>query len=720
MAQTLRSVCSHDCPDACSVLVQVEDGRARRLRGNPDHPVTRGFLCAKVARYLDRVYSPDRLLYPLRRVGAKGEGRFERIGWEEALDTIAERLTAVAAEFGPEAVLPYSYGGTMGYLNGSGMDRRFFHRFGASLLARTICSEAGSVGLMTTQGARVGIEPEQFARARLILAWGASILATNVHLWPFLVEARRNGARLYVIDPRRTRTATLSDWHLPIRPGSDAALALGMMHVMIGEGLHDADYVEQYTLGFDDLRERVKEYPPERVAALTGLPAVDIIRLAREYATVRPAAIRLNYGLQRSERGGMAVRTIAMLPAITGAWREAGGGLQLSTGGAFQLCRDRLEMPELCLQSPLGRRPRTINMVELGKALLDTDSPPVKGLFVYNSNPAAVAPDQNRVRQGLLREDLFTVVSEQFQTDTADYADILLPATTFLEHTDLYFAYGHYYLQLARPAIAPLGESVSNVEMFRRLARRLGFSEPCFEESEDEMIRALLDTDHPWARGITLEDLDREGSVRLPVSPPGEPFLPFARGGFPTPSGKCELRADSLRALGVDPLPSYAPPVESRLGDPGLRQKYPLELITPKSAERINSTFGHGSGADDGGARLEIHPQEAAARGIGDGDWVRVFNERGSCRLLAAVGETVAPGVVCAEAVRWNKRSADGNNVNVLTSDRLTDLGAGATFYNTLVEIARIWPPGVSHTAPASTPSLPRSTRGASTLGSHS
>ena len=671
------------------MLVEVEEGRAVRIRGNPNHPVTRGFLCGKVARYLDRVYSPDRLLYPMRRIGAKGEGRFERIGWDEALDTIAGRLKAVIEQYGSEAVLPYSYAGTMGYLNGSGMDRRFFHRLGASLLARTICSEAGAQGLMATQGVRVGAEPEQFRHSRLILAWGANILGTNVHLWPFIVEARRNGARFYVIDPRQNRTGQLADWHIPIFPGSDTALALGMLHVIIGEDLYDADYVARYTLGFEDLRERVKQYAPERVAALTGVPASDVVRLAREYATERPAVIRLNYGLQRSERGGMAVRTIAMLPAVIGSWREAGGGLQLSTSQGFRLRRDRLEMPELCLRA-LGRMPRTVNMVELGQALLELDHPPVKALLVYNSNPAAVAPDQNRVLAGLRREDLFTVVSEQFQTDTADYADLLLPATTFLEHTDLYFAYGHYYLQLARPAIEPPGEAIANVELFRRLAERLGFEEPCFADTEDDMIRSLLESEHPWVKGITLEELDREHSVRLRISEPGQPFLPFAEGGFETASGKCELRADSLAEKGLDPLPSYTPPVESRLGDEALTKRYPLELISPKSSDLINSTFGNVACGSAAGSRIQIHPADAGRRDIADGDLVRVFNGRGSCRLVASVAATVAPGVVSAEAVRWNKRSPGGGNVNALTSTRLTDLGGGATFYNTLVEVERV------------------------------
>ena len=687
MRQTHHTTCSLDCPDACSILVDVEDGRAVRMRGNPGHPVTRGFLCGKVARYLDRVYSPERLLHPMRRIGGKGEGRFERITWDQALDTIAERLTSTAAENGPESILPYSYGGTMGYLNGSGMDRRFFHRLGASLLDRTICSEAGAAGLTATQGLRAGTEPEQFRHSKLILAWGANILGTNVHLWPFVVEARRNGGKLYVIDPHLNRTGQVADWHIPILPGSDTALALAMLHVIIGEGLYDADYVSRHTLGFDDLRERVKQYPPQEAASLTGIAAGDIVRLAREYATERPAAIRLNYGLQRSERGGMAVRTIAMLPAITGSWREMGGGLQLSTSHAFRLRRDKLEMPELCLRSPLGRMPRRVNMVELGKALLDLDSPAVKALFVYNCNPAAVAPDQNRVLRGLARKDLFTVVSEQFQTDTADYADILLPATTFLEHTDLYFAYGHYHLQLARPAIAPQGEAIPNVELFRRLAQRMGFTEACFEDTEDDMLRSLLDSDHPWVSGIDLARLDREHSVRLSVSAPGEPFLPFAQGGFQTPSGKCELRADSLAAQGLDPLPAYTPPVESRFGDAALRQKFPLEMISPKSPERVNSTFGNQGFGASAGSRLEMNLDDAACRGIGDGDTVRIFNQRGSCRMVVSVGSTVAAGVVASQSGLWNKRSPEGRNINSLTSDRLTDMGGAPTFYSTLVEV---------------------------------
>jgi anaerobic selenocysteine-containing dehydrogenase len=633
-----------------------------------------------VARYLDREYSPDRLLYPQKRAGAKGEGKFERISWDEALDTIAARLRKAADEFGTEAILPYSYAGTMGLLNGGGMDRRFFHRLGASQLDRTICSSAGGAGLSATLGFKYGTEPEQFRHSKLIIAWGANVLATNVHLWPFIVEARRNGARFYTIDPIRNRTGKLADKHFAIYPGSDMALALGLMHVIIGENLHDAEYVANYTNGFDALAARAREYPPERVESLTGIPREDVVSLAREYATTRPAAIRLNYGIQRSERGGAATRAVAALPALIGSWREVGGGLQLSTSQAFRLNKTALEMPELQRRSPLGRDARIVNMSELGIALTQLDAPPVKAMVVYNSNPASIAPNQNLVLAGMRREDLFTVVLEQFQNDTADHADILLPSTTFLEHTDLYLAYGHYHLQLARPALPAPGETKSNVEVFRLLAERMGFDEPCFQDSDDDMIRTLLDSPHPFLQGITLERLDREHSVRLNVAPDSEPFLPFASGGFGTTSGKCEFGAEML---------DYKPPVESRLGAEELRARFPLELISAKSHDSMNSTFGNSASAQNETSAVFLHSEDACARGIANGDLVRVFNDRGSCTLVAAVDGVVRQGVVLAPSVRWNKLAAGHRNINALTSDRLTDIGGGPTFYSCLVDVEK-------------------------------
>ena len=678
-----HSVCALDCPDACSLLINVEDGRGSKLRGNPEHPITRGFLCGKVARYLDREYSPDRLLYPQRRTGAKGSGQFERISWDEALDEIAARLTAISGEFGPESILPYSYAGTMGYLNGSGMDRRFFHRLGASRLDRTICSSAGGAGLMASLGFRYGTEPEQFRHSKLIIAWGANVLGTNVHLWPFIVEARRNGARFYVIDPHQNRTGKAADRWFPIHPGSDAALALGMMHVILCEGLHDADYVARFTGGVEELKEQTEQYTPDRVQQLTGIPAADVISLAREYATTRPAAIRLNYGVQRSERGGLAVRAIACLPALTGSWKDVGGGLQLTTSGAFAINRAALERPDLQQRSPLGRESRVVNMTRLGHALNDLADPPVKALFVYNSNPVGIAPNQSAVLRGLGRPDLYTVVIEQVLTDSARHADIVLPATTFLEHTDLYFAYGHYYLQLARPVLPAPGETLCNVEIFRRLAARMGLTDPCFQDSDDDMIRQTLASPSPFLRGITLEELDHKHFIRLKLSGETEklePFLPFAQGNFGTPDGKFGFQVGSL---------DYHPPVESRFGDQALRAKFPLELISPKNDDSMNSTFGNREDVDRQTAIATIHSIDAQKRHIQTGDQVRLYNRRGSIVLQVGVDETVAPGVVSVPSTRWPSKAVDGRNVNILTSDRLTDIGNGPVFYSCLVEVER-------------------------------
>jgi anaerobic selenocysteine-containing dehydrogenase len=680
MPEVRRSVCALDCPDTCALLLNVEDGKGSKLRGDPDHPITKGFLCGKVARYLEREYSPDRLLYPQKRTGPKGSGQFSRIGWDEALDTIARRLQEAASAHGPESILPYSYAGTMGLLNGSGMDRRFFHRLGASRLDRTICSAAGAAGYQLGYGIRYGMEPEQFRHSKLIIAWGANVLGTNVHLWPFILEARRNGARFYTIDPVKNRTGRLADKHFFINPGSDLALVLGLMHVIIAEGLHDLEYIAMYASGFEELQAVVREYPPERVEALTGIGREEVAGLAREYATTRPAAIRMNYGLQRSERGGSAAYAISLLPVLTGSWREVGGGVQLSTSQAFQFNRAGLEMPELQGRSALGRAARVINMAELGVALNEVKDPPVKAIVVYNSNPAAIAPDQNAVRRGFLRDDLFTTVIEQFQTDTADYADILLPATTFLEHTDLYLAYGHYYLQLARPALPAPGEARSNVEIFRDLARKMGYDDPCFEDSDDAMIRTLLSSGHPFLEGITLERLDEERSIRLNVSEAGAPFLPFAEGGFGTSTGRCEMGSSFL---------GYTPPAESRHGDADLRSRYPLELVSSKNDDSMNSTFGNRIDVDHQTAKVHIHESDASARGIHTGDTVRVFNGRGYCLLTADVNGMVPAGVVRAPSVRWAKKSPLGAGINVLTSQRLTDIGGGPTFYSCLVQLEK-------------------------------
>jgi anaerobic selenocysteine-containing dehydrogenase len=704
MKKVVHAACPHDCPDACGVLITVEDGRATRIQGDPSHPVTRGFLCGKVAKYLDRVYSPERVLYPMRRaapkgITARGQGsddahNFERITWDQALEEITERFKQIVSEFGSEAILPYSYGGTLGVLNGASMDRRFFHRLGASQLARNICSAAGEAGLKSVIGVKLGTEPEQFPHSRYIIAWASNIHGNNVHLWPFIQQARRAGAKLVVIDPYRTRTAACADWYIPINPGTDAALALGMMHVIINEELYDVDYLERCTLGFEQLRQKVQEYFPERVAQWTGIVSSDILKLAREYATSRPAVIRLNYGVQRSEGGGMATRAIAMLPCITGSWKEIGGGLQLSTSGAYGLNRDALERPDLMFES-LGRPARTVNMVQLGKALNMLQDPPIKALFVYNSNPAAVCPNHNEVIRGLRRQDLFTVVHEQFFTDTTDYADIVLPATTFFEHKELQTAYGHYYLQMSHQAIEPAGECRSNVELFRSLAQHLGFEEDCFKESVDEMMDVALATNNPWLKNINRERLEREGHVRLSFeegkveseSDTSSFFLPFAKGNFPTTSGKAELYSASLKAEGLDPVVEYKPPSESRHGKES--GSFPLELLARKADNFLNSTFSNlavTQQMEEGVGLLEMNSADAQSRGIADGDRVRVFNRRGDIQLTARVDGAVRPGVVSAKLF-WAKLSGDGRNINVLTSEKLTDLGNSATFYSVLVEV---------------------------------
>ena len=694
MQETVHAACPHDCPDACATLITIEDGRATRIQGDPEHPVTRGFLCGKVAKYLDRVYAPDRVLYPMRRIAAKGthgDGVFRRISWDEALDEIAARLKTISAEFGPEAVLPYSYGGNCGVLNNASMDRRFFHRLGASQLHRSICSEAGGQAMISIYGRKIGTEPEQFRHSKYIIAWGANIHGNNIHLWPFIEEARRDGAKLVVIDPYRTRTAGVADWHIPINPGTDVALALGMLHIIVREGWHDADYIAQYAEGFDELQKRLPEYTPERVAQWTGIAKEDIERLARGYATTRPAVIRLNYGIQRVQNGGAAVRAVCMLPVITGSWKEIGGGLQLSTSGGFQLNRAALEMPELMHKSPLQRATRTINMVELGKALTALDDPPIEALVVYNSNPAAVCPDENAVRRGLMRNDLFTVVHEQFFTDTTDFADVVLPATTFFEQKDLVSAYGHYYLQVSHRAIAPLGECKSNVDLFRELALRMGFDDACFRDSVEAMIDTALSSGAPQLAGLTRERLEGDPYVRLNLTGEGNgnAWLPFAH-GFLTPTGKARLYDEALIAHGMDPVASFVAPEESR--HTAAAQRYPLELLARKADNFLNSTFVNLPTVQKMEPRqhdLEISTEDARPRGIVEGDRVRVYNDRGEVFLRARVDGAVQPGVVGAR-LGWAKLSNAGDGINVLTSARLTDLGGGATFYSTLVEVERV------------------------------
>ena len=682
METIVRAACPHDCPDTCAMLVTVKDGVAVKVQGDPTHPFTDGSLCTKVAHYTERTYAPDRLLHPLKRVGPKGGGEFKRIGWDEALDEIAARLKAIAAD-DPQGILPLSYAGTMGMLQYSSMDRRFFHKLGASQLERTLCSSAGKAGIKATLGGSYGMDPEHYQDAKLILIWGSNPVTSNLHFWARAQEAKRRGAKVIAIDPYRSLTAEKCTQHIAPLPGTDGALALGMMHVLIAENLIDEDYVSRFTLGFDLLKERVKEHTPAWAAKTCGLTVEEVVQLARDYGSAKPAAIRLNYGMQRHAGGGMAARTIACLPALTGAWREAAGGILLTTADNYHFDHAKLERPDL-MPSP---RPRVINHSALGDALTAAESP-VRAVIVYNNNPVAVCPESSKVVAGFKREDLFCVVMDSFLTDTADYADIVLPATTQLEHPDIHKSYGHLYVLANNPAIAPVGESLPNAEVFRRLAARMDFTEECFRDSDDDLARQAIGSGHANLAGIDWDTLKKNGWQRLALP---KTFAPFAKGGFHTPSGKCEFYSEALKAQGHDPLPGYNPPAESVASNPALAARYPLSFISPPVRNFLNSSFANLKRFRDleGEPSLELHSADAAARGIREGDAVRVFNDRGSFTLRARVNDKPRRGVVVAPSVWWKKHSPDRRNANELTSQRTADMGGAATFYDCLVEVER-------------------------------
>lgn len=682
--RSVRGACPHDCPDTCALVTTVVNGRAISIKGNPEHSPTGGVLCTKVARYLERTYSDQRVLHPQRRVGAKGEGRFERITWDDALDIVAERFTAIARSAdGPQAILPYSYAGTMGLLQYASMDRRFFHRLGASLLDRTICATAGKAGWTAVIGAAMGMDVEQYRHSRLIVIWGSNPVASNLHFWMQAQEAKRRGARLIAIDPYRSATAEKCDQHIALLPGTDGALALGLMHVLIAEGLVDRDYVERYTVGFDALAARAREWTPERTAATCGITRDEVVQLARDYGTTRPAAIRVNYGMQRVAGGGNAVRAIACLPALVGAWRDPAGGALLSSSGTYPVDSFALERPDL-----IHGNPRTINMSAIGDALLEARDPPIRAIYVYNSNPVAVAPESRKVRAGFAREDLFCVVHEIFPTDTADFADILLPATTQLEHIDVHNSYGHLYALANDRAIEPLGEALPNTEVFRRLAARMGFTDPCLADSDEAIAQQAWKHDHPRASGLDWESLARDGFRRLAVD---ADYAPFAQGNFPTPSGKCEFSSAAFAARGEDPLPDYIPPRESVASNPALARRYPLAFISPPARNFLNTSFANLPAfvREERTPWLDLHESDALPRGIEDGDRVRVFNDRGAFSAVARVGTKARAGVAVAPSIWWQKLSPDGCNANAVTSQALTDLGRAATFYDCLVEVSR-------------------------------
>jgi anaerobic selenocysteine-containing dehydrogenase len=681
--RVVHAACPHDCPDTCAMKVTVQGQDILRIQGDPAHPTTHGALCTKVSRYAERVMHPDRLLHPMKRIGPKGPGaRFERIGWDDALAIVAARLTSIAAEHGSEAILPYSYAGTMGLVQGEGMAQRFFNRLGASRLDRTICANAGGEALAATYGHKVGMHVEHFARARLILIWGSNSIASNLHFWTFAQQAKRSGARLVCIDPRRTETAEKCLQHIAILPGSDGALALALMHELFAHGGADRDYLARHVDGAALLEREAADWPPERAAEICGIDVATIRALAREIAATPATAIRLNYGMQRAAGGGNAVRLVALLPCVTGAWRHAGGGLLLSTSGWFApaLNTHAMERPELLEASPLRGRPgRIVNMSTIGDDLLrDADAtwgPRIRALVVYNSNPVAVAPESRKVVAGFLREDLFTVVLEQFQTDTCDYADILLPATTQLEHLDVHRAYGHTWALINEPAIAPRGQALPNAEIFRRLAAAMGFAEPALQDDDETLARTAFKPE--W---VDFEALRRDGYVKLAL-----PERPFAEGGFPTPNGRAQVES---AAHGV---PRHVPNHESALSTPDLARRFPLAMISPPARHFLNSSFVNVESlrAAEGEPLLEMHPDDASVRGIADGDLVRVFNDRGVYRCKVEVGARARPGVVNGLGIWWRKFGRDGTNVNELTHQRLTDIGRAPSFYDCLVEVAR-------------------------------
>ncbi len=708
----IKTACPHDCPDTCSMVAFVRDGTLTRVAGNPENPFTRGNLCRKVAHYEERVYSKDRILHPLRRTGPKGSSEFKQISWDEAIAEITDRWRQIIQESGPEAILPYSYAGTMGIVNMSACDGRLWGRMGASQLLRTICSAAAEAGYGYVNGWSGGMDPEGFANSKFIIAWGTNLSSTNVHLMPIIREAQAKGARFVVIDPYRTRTAQAADWFIQPNPGTDAALALGMAAYIFQQGLHNEAFLEQHTIGWRAFRDRCLEYPLARTAQITGLSEDTITELARAYATSGASAIRLGYGMSRTSHGGGMVRAIVTLPAVIGAWGKPGSGLLLSASAHFPINRQRVKRPDLMRspddESPVkwGRkRPRAVNMNQIGIALTALNDPPIRALYVYNSNPAAVAPNSSLVMEGLRREDLFTVVHEQMMTDTARLADIILPATSQMECLDLMTSYGQLYINLCTPAIAPLGESRANIDVLNSLAKAMGYTDPVFDETAEDVIRGALDTDSPLMAGITYEYLQEHGYAKLKTT--SNPYIPYAEPvqtpteaangehgkslGFRTGSGKIELYSQRAQRDGYDPLPDYYPPAESAEADPELAFRYPVNLLSPAAHHFLNSTFSNVESLmkSEREPRIWVNTADAAKRGITDGDMLRVWNDRGETLLRAVVGENVRAGVAWSPSIWWHRDSPQEKSINVLTPDRLTDMGGGSTFHTNLVQFAR-------------------------------
>ena len=681
-SRQVRGACPLDCPDTCGWIVTVEGGEPVSLRGDPAHPFTRGSLCNKVDGYLAYARSPDRVLYPLRRAGPKGSGEFRRISWEEALERIAAGLGDAIARHGAESIWPFVGSGSMGLIQGIyGAGHRLWNVLGTSRHVVTMCTIAGGFGTGYTLGDnRVGMDPETLRLSKLVVLWGANVLSTNPHLWRSVLEARRHGAQVVSIDPIRTRTAAASDWHLAPMPGTDAALALGLLHVVLAEGREDREFIERATVGWEAFRQRILDFPPSRAAEITGLSAQSIVELGKRLAETRPTGIRIGIGIQRHGGGGMAVRTITCIPGVTGDWRHPGGGVCYDTRGFYGL-----NWPALWRDDLRPRPARALSMTRLGEGLLEVDNPPVKALFVYASNPAASIPHQTKVLRGLARNDLFTVVVEHFLTDTARYADIVLPATMQIEHQDLLIAYGHLYVAWNQPATPPPGECLPTAEIFRRLARKMGLDAAPLYDSDETMARQVLDSGHPSLKGITLEELKAHGWMRLHYP---DPFVPFAT-AFPSPSGKLEFVSDRMAEAGLDPVAGYTPAHETSQRDTTLAREYPLALVTPADHYFLNSIFANVPRQQrrSGAATLRIHPDDAAPRGIETGDEVRVANARGSFLALADVSDRVRPGVVASTKGRWPGDAKGGATINATVAERDSDMGGGAVYHDNRVRV---------------------------------
>jgi anaerobic selenocysteine-containing dehydrogenase len=666
------SVCSLDCPDQCGLLVHKKEGKIVKIEGDPNHPVTQGNICNKVRSMPARIYDKNRIKYPMKRAGTKGEGHFVRIGWKEAIDAITSRWKNLIAENGPESILPYSFYGNMGRLNAEGMDRRFFHKLGAARLDRTICQSAGTAGYAYTMGGSFGIDPEDTIHSKLIILWGINAVSTNMHQMILAQKARKSGAKIVVIDVHKNQTGKMADWFIPITPGTDTALALSIMHVLFAENLADESFLEEFTVGHQELREHVKQYDPETAAGITGVPKEDIIKLARMYGKTSPAFIRIGNGPQHHDNGGMCIRTISCLPAITGQWLLKGGGAIKGNSGYLAFNTGALQRPDLLRK----KNTRIINMNRIGSALLELEKP-IKSMYVYGTNPAVVAPGGNKVRQGLQREDLFLVVHDLFLTETAKYADIVLPAASSFENTDIYSSYWHHYMQIQEPVIEPYGESKSNVEVFRLLAEGMGYHDAVFNETEEEMIDAALDFPaNPLIEEINAESLKKNKFIKARV----KPLFP---GRLPTPSGKIELYSQRMKDDGYPPLPTYIP-----LKEDG---KFPFLFVPAPNHNFLNSTFSNNEkhAGMEKEPRLHVNSKDAKDAGIEDGELVRIWNKRGECELKAAVGELVLPGTVVSQGI-WADIPGTKHLVNSLTPDRLSDMGGGAVFFSGRVNVSKI------------------------------